>query len=360
MRDPNSAEGRSAAKQVAAANQAAPNRQAIQTEIDRARVFTNDVETRSLSTGGSSGGSFVTPNYFVQDYAPYRQFGRVFADAAHREPLPEYGVTLYLPAVNQAASVFGTTAENIGVAEQDPTAAYLSVNLTTNSGQVVVSQQLLDRAGPNFAYDTMVFDQLHRAYNLTLDTYCLTNAINTASVSAASVASPTGSSQAQPIVLGIAGAKAQMADTAGTVLRATHTFWNVALWEYLTAQNDSNGRPLFNSEANGPFANWAAAAGIGAPNPAAEGDTGFRVLGLPVYEDNNIPTVSSAYQVLVCDMDQVWFWEGELVNRAIPQTYANNLQVLLQVYAYVGLINRYPQAVQSVNGTSTKTATITF
>ena len=357
MRDSNSKEGRAAAKQIAAANQSASDRKAIQTEVDRARNFTADeFRVSGLSTGSNSGGSFVTPAYFVSDYAPYRQFGRPFADACHKEPLPEYGVTLYLPSVSQAASVYGTTTENIGVAEQDPTAAYISTNLTTNSGQVVVSQQLLDRAGPNFAYDTMVFDQLTRAYNLTLDKYALTNAINTASVSAGSVTDTTAKNIAYATSLGIAGAKANIEGTAGTVLNPTHIFAQVTPWEWLLASIDANGRPLFNPDYAGPWAAQAAGEGT----PTYEGQSTYRWNGLPVYKDNNIPNVGSNYQYIVADMEEVWLWEGDLVNRAIPQTYANQLSVLLQVYAYVGLINRYPTAVQSVNGTATATALYTF
>jgi hypothetical protein len=47
-------------------------------------------------------------------------------------------------------------------------------------------------------------------------------------------------------------------------------------------------------------------------------------------------------------MPEVWVWEGDLVPRTIPQTYAQDLAVLLQLYAYVTCIVRYPLAVQTI------------
>lgn len=50
------------------------------------------VETRTgMSAGSSSGGSFVTPVYFVSDYAPYREAGRAFTTQCNSQPLPDYG-----------------------------------------------------------------------------------------------------------------------------------------------------------------------------------------------------------------------------------------------------------------------------
>lgn len=356
MRDPNSAEGKRARRMIAETRRD-NNAEVVKTAVDRAASYVKAESRTGMTTGGSSGGSFVTPEYFVQDYAPYRQFGRVFADQANKQTLPPYGVTLYLPSVSGPAGVAAQGSENTAIQETDPTATYLSTTLTTNAGQVTVSQQLLDRAGPNFQFDKLVFDQLNRAYNLTLDSYVLTAAL----ANAGSVAY-TGANAA-PTVAGIAdriaAAKAATQDTAGTVLPATHIFANVVPWEWMTVQADSSGRPFVLPDYAGPFNAFAAAAS-GAPNAAAEGDTGYKVLGLPVFEDNNIPQTSSQYQLIVAHMPEVWFWEGDLVPRVVPQTLAQDLSVLLQVYAYVGAIVRYPSAVQSITGTQMATSKYTF
>ena len=346
MRDPNSAEGKRAIEVVKNTNREADPRVAAEA-IDRARSFTASEVRNGMDTTSGSGGSFVTPQYFVSEYAPFRNFGRVFADQANKQDLPDYGMTIYLPHVTGAAAVSAQGTQNSGVAETDPTAGYLSTSLTTNAGQVTVSQQLLDRAGPNFAFDKMVFDQLQRAYNATLDIYVLTQALaNAGTLSLSSFTPQTFRSK-------VAGAKAAIKDTNGTVLPATHIFAPTANWEWITAQTDStSGRPAFPESVNGPFN----AFGSGDPAPVAEGYSGYKVAGLPVFEDANIPTASSNNQVLVTNMDEVWFWEGDLVTRTVPQTYANNLSVLLQVYAYVGCIVPYSAAVQAIQGAAFPTS----
>lgn len=301
------------------------------------------LETRAgMDTTSASGGSFVTPVYFVQDYAPFRQFGRVFCDQANKQPLPEYGMTVYIPAVQAAAGEAVQSTQGSGVQETDPTAGYLSANLSTTAGQVTISQQLLDRAGPNFQFDKMVFDQLQRAYNFTFNQGVVTAALT----GAGTPTIPTTALTISQFYSDVAAAKAAVATASGVVLPATHLFAPQATWEWLASRTDSNGHTLIVPNANGPFN--AIAAGEGAS--IMEGDTGYKVLGLNVYEDGGIPLSSGDAQVVVAHMPEVWVFEGDLVPRVIPQTFAQNLQVLLQLYAYSTVIVRYPHAVQTLTG----------
>ena len=300
-----------------------------------------DAETRAgMDTGSTSGGSFVTPQYFVSDYAPYRQFGRIFIDAANKQSLPDYGMSVYIPAVSNAAGISSQSSQNTGITEQDPTALYLSSALNTLAGQVTVSQQLLDRAGPNFAFDKMVFDQLNRAYAVAVDQYVLTQAIATAGVITATT------SFTVPYALQKVGqAKAATVNAAGTVLPATHAFFTPSRWEYISTQTNTNGAPYVQPSYAGVF--QAIAAGTSG-KPITDGDTGYTLGGLNVFEDGNIPLQSTYDQTIVAHMPEVWVWEGDLVPRTIPQTYAQDLSVLLQLYAYVTCIVRYPLAVQTI------------
>ena len=185
-----------------------------------------------MSAGASSGGSFVTPVYFVSEYAPYRLPGRAFIDQCNTQPLPDYGMTVYLPQVQSDAAVATQesapgTNENAAVTETDPTAGYLSANLITKAGQVTVSQQLLDRAGPNFAFDRLVFDQLTRDYNAAADTYVLTQALSTAASTAyngSAFVLTSGTETAGSFYQKIAGAKAAIRTTSGTIMDPTHLF----------------------------------------------------------------------------------------------------------------------------------------
>ena len=84
-----------------------------------------------------------------------------------------------------------------------------------------------------------------------------------------------------------------------------------------------------------------------------EGDTGYRMAGLPVFQDLNIPTPGvGADQAIVGALAEVYVWEGDLVPRVLPQTLANQLSVILQVYAYLAVIPRYPSAINKITGTA--------
>jgi HK97 family phage major capsid protein len=323
---------------------------------NEARRIVADLESRSLevragmNTGSTSGGSFATPVYYVPDYAPWREYGRVFADAAHHEDLPAYGMTVYLPHLTAGAAVAAqSTVQNTTITESDPTAAYLSAGLTTEAGQVTVSQQLLDRAGPGIEFDRIVFDQLQRDYAQTFDTAVLTAALANAGTVSDTKTSTASTSIIQDLYSDVANAIQAMETTEGTVLAPTHIFTTATEWGYVESLLDSNGRPLVVPNYAGPF-NALAASLSGKENVVTEGDTGFALLSVPVFKDNNIPTSSSNTQILVCHMPEIWVWEGELVPRTIPQTYAQNLSVLLQVYSYNAVIPRYAEAVQAISG----------
>jgi HK97 family phage major capsid protein len=322
------------------------------------------LESRAMSAGSGSGGSFVTPVYFIQEWAPYRTPGRAFIDACNKQAMPDYGMTIYIPAVQSDAGVAVQesapgTGEGTAVTETDPTTGYLSANLQTEAGQVVVSQQLLDRAGPNFAFDRLIFDQLTRDYNKAADAFTLSAALAGAgqikyNASAWALTFPwqtTPGGEGVSFYDKVAQAKSVIRTAAGVVMDPTHLFVDPRRFELLETAMDTTGRPLLVPGYANPMN--AAAAGNGDGKTGYEGDSGYKLTSLPIYQDLNIPTVSAGFdQAIVGALDEVYVWESSLVPRVIPQTYAQNLQVLLQVYAYIAVIPRYPTAVQSINGSA--------
>jgi hypothetical protein len=115
--------------------------------------------------------------------------------------------------------------------------------------------------------------------------------------------------------------------------------------------------PLIVPLANGPFNAFATGNQDGFV--PYEGNTGYKLLGLPISKDLNIPTPGAgADQAIVGNLDEVWAFEGPLVPRVVPQTLAPNLAVLLQLYSYGTAIVRYPLAVQAISGIGM--ATIAF
>ncbi|HEX5347844.1 MAG TPA: phage major capsid protein [Pseudonocardiaceae bacterium] len=319
-------------------------------------------EHRAMDTTASSGGSFTTPVYIVPEYAPYREAGRAFIDQCNGQPMPDYGMTVFIPHVTSPAGVAAQVGQNSGITENDPNAGYLSANITTEAGQVPVSQQLLDRAGPNFSYDKMVFDQLNRDYAPKVDTYVLTQALAGAGTITYTDASGfTLGARSTPGTGGfygkVSGAKAAVRTGAGVVMNPTHLFVQPNRWEYISGWVDSNGRPAVVPDYAGPFN--AMAGGSRDGDAGIEGATGYRLNGLPAFQDLNIPAPGTgADQAVVGNLTEVYVFEGDLVPRVIPQTYAANLSVLLQVYAYIAVIVRYPTAIQTIAGSGM--ASITF
>lgn len=318
-------------------------------------------EVRSgMDTTSGSGGSFATPVYFIGEYAPYRSAGRAFADACNKQELPAYGMTVYLPHVTGPAGVASQSAQNTAVQETDPTAGYLSSNLTTLAGEVTVSQQLLDRAGPGFPFDKMVFDQLNRAYNPQLDNVVLTAALANAGTIAYTDSTGfhlSAANAAGGFYSKVSGGKSAIRKGAGVFMSPSHLFLDPARWEFISAWGDGQARPVVVPDYAGPFN--AVAGGSENGDLSIEGNTGYRLNGLPVYTDANIPTPTvGADQALVVAAEEVYYWEGTPVTRALPQTLGNQLSVILQQYSYVAVIPRYTGAVQSIQGTGM--ATIAF
>jgi hypothetical protein len=61
---------------------------------DKEPELRTGIATGGGATGSASGGggaAFVTPVFFVKDYAPYREYGRAFIDQCNMQPLPDYG-----------------------------------------------------------------------------------------------------------------------------------------------------------------------------------------------------------------------------------------------------------------------------
>jgi HK97 family phage major capsid protein len=261
---------------------------------------------------------------------------------------------VYLPQVTGPAGITAQT-EGSGVNETDPTFGYLSAALSTYAGQVTVSQQQLDRTGPGFSFDRMIFDQLNRDYCPKVDTKALNTVLGVATSQ-----SWTGNAGAFDLVAAsgaggfygqVSKAKASIRTTAGTVLNPTHLFLVPQRWEFIAAWSDSQGRPVVVPDYAGVMN--AAAAGSADGDEGIEGRTGYRLNGLPVFTDANIPNLgtTSTDQAIVGDLGECWVFEGNPVHRVLPQTLAGNLQVILQQYSYLAVLVRYPAAFVSINGT---------
>lgn len=330
-----------------------------------------NAERRAVSTGGgatasAAGGgaaAFVTPMFTEKDYVPYRQYGRPFADEVTKRSLPSYGMGIYMPAIQGPAAVSvqggvnpdGTIASN-GVTETDPTQGFIVAGVVITSGEVTSSQAVLDRTGPDFEYDVVIWDQLNRNYDQEWDAYVLQVALNSAGGSAwsgnsgkfaltAATGNASGGYSGQ-----VAQTAAYMETLQGTALSPNRQFMPPQLWRFISAWSDGQERPVVVPQSAGAFNAWAASHGD--PELMPYGNTGFTLGGLPIFTDPNIPTWSTANlpQAVVLDTTQTWAYEGTRIHRVVPQTLAQNLEVIFQQFSYGAVLQRYINAVQKIFG----------
>jgi len=111
--------------------------------------------------------------------------------------------------------------------------------MTAIVGEVTLSQQLFDRAGPGTSIDAIVGQQLREQLDAAIDVYVLQQALaNAGSVTdASSLTIPLFYSD-------VAAAREVLTDTAGTRLQGTHAFSTSDLFSWVTKQTDSSGRPI--------------------------------------------------------------------------------------------------------------------
>lgn len=326
-------------------------------------------EVREGLTGGgptatlpspAQGAAFVTPVFTEPDYVVFRELGRPFADACTKKPLPDYGMTIYTPAVKSAIEVAGQTeGGNVNETNIESAFGYLSGSLATIAGEQYLSQQLLDRAGPSFQFDKMIFDQLERNYAKKFDVAVLEKALINAKENTwtgnGGLFALYAKGAAGGFVGQVAKAKGEMRKEPGLVLNPTHLFLTQSRWEHISATTDEQGRPVVNPQYAGPFE--AIAAGSSDGDEGVEGATGYRMAGLPVYQDGSIPKsgtftgTAEQDQAIVGCLREVWVYEGSAVTRALPQTKGDKLLVLLQRYSYWTVIKRYDKAVITISGT---------
>src|SRR5262249_42313715 len=118
----------------------------------------------SATSPGTEAGSFVSPFFLIAQYAPFRGVGRPVTEQCTKVPLPKWGGHIYLPYFSSGASVTSHT-ENTEVSASSPAAALESAELQEASGQVIISQQLQERAAVvGGEFDIIISKQLREQW----------------------------------------------------------------------------------------------------------------------------------------------------------------------------------------------------
>jgi len=318
-------------------------------EVNRRVVDERIREARSLSTGGGAAASagsgaaaFVSPWFAMEESAPYRGIHRTFADQCESEPLPPYGLQVFVPYFGSATSVAQQT-EGQAVSAGDPSTGFQSAAIVTVTGEVTLSQQLSDRGFTGGgSFDKIIARQLQQQLDEAIEKYVLGQAL-------AGASQVTGSSSftIAGLYADIAKGREVLTDTAGTRLRPSHFFSTSDFYSYVTRQVDDQHRPLVTPMFSPGF-------------PLAQGDeqtkwsrfTGTILPGGVLwFEADAIPTVgtTSETQLIVSAPDQaVVLYEGDPVLNVFPQTDAASFEVLANLRAYVAAVTRYPSGTAAI------------
>ena len=123
-------------------------------------------ERRDLTTTATAGGNFVPsgspPSYVANAFAVGAHNKAVLASQLRSEPLPPTGMTITTGRISTPASTAVQASENASNSETDPATATPTSPVATISGQVDVSQQLLDRSVPPI--DVVIAEELGAAW----------------------------------------------------------------------------------------------------------------------------------------------------------------------------------------------------
>jgi hypothetical protein len=321
------------------------------TAIEEARAFGTAGGITATSPGEAA--SFVPPAIVLKSWSYFRTPFASFAKECTQEELPPVGLNVYVQHVTGELEVTSQT-EGSAVAEKMPTAGLIKGAVVNKAGQLKVSQQLLDRAGPGISGDQFLFGQLKWQLDTALDEY----AINQALLEAQTVtnAEATFKFSETSGVGGFLGdvrkGKNLLATTAGTRLKASHIFAPSKFVNYLEAFATTTGGPVWTPELDG---NQKGTEG----DPHSEGYTAYVLAECKVCQDDNLPLTGTVnqYQVLVARPETILVFKSTPVFYCWPATYANTLDAALGARVYVAVIPRWPEGIATLTGAFYKTST---
>lgn len=298
-----------------------------------------EVRAGGMTSAAASGGAFVTPEYLTTNYAPWREYVPSVAEACTKTDLPEFGMTVNVPAITAADPTSIQNAE-LAAAETDVTGAYRTAALDTWFGTTTISQQLYDRSGPT-AFDQVIFAQLRGSLDQKVD-LAVINAI-TAAVPGANQLTRATFTDMSSIWSDVNHAAALLESTTGVVLPATHAFFPPIRLRWFASQVDTQKRPIWQPDGTLP------------PQPEI-GFSGYRIASTGVYSDGSIPASGANDVMIVANPAATLLPMGEPVAQVMPETFAGTLGVTVRLYCYGVPVVRYPAAAATITGNAYPTA----
>jgi HK97 family phage major capsid protein len=290
--------------------------------------------------------------------------GKAYANLVPTEALPGGTDSINIPKVATGTSTAVQAADNGSAAdttngshETNLTDTSVQANVKTIWGQQGIAVQLLDQSP--IAFDEVVFRDLAADYATKLDVQVING---------------TGSGNQ---VVGVRNTPGIITVTAGTIsgtptqldyaklvytkiadaIQRIHTqrfaapeviVMHPRRWAWFLSTFDTVGHPLI--VPNGPAQNQ-----IGEFGGVVSQQVVGTMHGLPVVTDPNLPTslgtTTNQDVIHVLRASDLLLFESSIRTRALQETRAENLTVLLQVYGYLAFTaGRQPKSVAEIGG----------
>lgn len=307
-------------------------------------------EVRAVSAAAGSGGGFAPPVYLLQEYASVPRSGRTLADKVRSLPMPDGAIqSVRIPRITGIGGVASQVAQNTALPDVGAGFAsqYIEAPVVTMAGNVTVSLQLLEEAGP--AFDVLMFADLTAAYDAAVEAQVMAGSGTNGEVLGL-LNTPGGATVTADLAdpVHVLGAMGQAFSLAATARKRIPTAWFLAPRRiaWLNSQSDSSAGP-FSVQGAGKFADLAVL-------EAEDGPFG-PFAGLPGYASATVPLTAGTGANE--DVAVVTRPSDHLLLEGLPQTSVNRaagattLSADLRLYQYVAFTAaRYPQGTATVTG----------
>ncbi|ASD53407.1 major capsid protein [Mycobacterium phage Lucky2013] len=318
-------------------------------------------EYRDLDRNNGTGGYSVPPLWMMNRFIELARAGRTYANLCPTEPLPGGTSSINIPKIKSGTSTAVQAGDNTNLSdttngshETDLTDDFVQANVKTIAGQQGVAIQLLDQAA--VSVDEFVFRDLAADYANKLNVQVISGTgsnnqvVGVRATAGITQVTATGGSNAlekhQIIYQKIADA-IQRVHTS-RFLEPEVIVMHPRRWASFHAIFAGDDRPLI--VPSGPGFN-----NLGVLTEVASQRVVGQMHGLPVVTDPTLPTTVNTDQdvIHVLRASDLALFESSVRMRALQETRAESLTVLLQVYGYLAFTAaRFPQSVVEISGTA--------
>lgn len=313
--------------------------------MDHANQMRNHPEYRAINTTVGTGGAATMPVWDESHFVIGAHALAPIAALATNLPLPRDANAMILPRIATGVTAAAQSAQNVGVTDGSTTYvdAITTCDVITAMGQITLSRQLVDQG---VGYDQVIARELGAAIGATKESQIVSGAGNGSNQllglvnqSGVQTISATGS------VAGIYDAIASAVGLISTTRFRSPDFvaGSPELYAYLAASIDTTGRPFQPPRPSDTF------------NGVAPESIPGELLGMKYVSDPQIAASFGSQYLIVGVSSDLILWSGPIEVAFSPETYANNMSVLVSAHQYLAFGLMYPSSVVIIGPLSVPT-----